>query len=68
MCKDTKKNNRYNQIVIKELAKRYSVSKSMVIKSLLKTRTSKKAKEILNEYNRISPLLDNITETIINKL
>ena len=47
MCKGTKKKNKYNQTIVKQLAKRYSVSISMVIKSLSQTRTSEKAKDIL---------------------
>ena len=68
MCKGTKKKNKYNQTIVIQLAKRYSVSISMVIKSLSQTRTSEKAKDILKEYKRISLVLDNLTETMIKQI
>ena len=68
MCKGTKKKNKYNQTIVKQLAKRYSVSISMVIKSLSQTRTSEKEKDILKEYKRISLVLDNLTETMIKQI
>lgn len=40
----------------------------MVRKSLSQARNSPKAKEILQEYERISLTLDSITEVVINKV
>ena len=67
MSKDTKKRNKYNQYIVKHLTQKYKVSVSMV-KSLSQARNSPKAKEILQEYERISLTLDSITEVVINKV
>lgn len=68
MCKGTKKKNKYNQTIVKQLAIRYSVSVSMIVKSLSQTRTSEKAKDIYKEYWRISSVIDNVTEAMINQI
>lgn len=68
MSKDTKKRNKYNQYIVKHLTQKYEVSVSMVRKSLSQARNSPKAKEILQEYERISLTLDSITEVVINKV
>ena len=68
MSKDTKKRNKYNQYIVKHLTQKYKVSVSMVRKSLSQARNSPKAKEILQEYERISLTLDSITEVVINKV
>nr|DAN23109.1 MAG TPA_asm: hypothetical protein [Bacteriophage sp.] len=68
MSKDTKKRNKYNQYIVKHLTQKYEVSISMVRKSLSQARNSPKAKEILQEYERISLTLDSITEVVINKV
>lgn len=53
MDKPTKKNNKYNQVVIERLKAKYGVSKRYITMSLSGDRTSETSTKIKNDYKTI---------------
>lgn len=69
MCKgmnNINKKYKYNQSILKELAKSYQVTTDFVRKSLSGSRLSEKAESIKKDYHKAERTLNEVTQVVLN--